>query len=83
MACDNPRRCQDSACCSQGKKYQWPELLGKDAMEAKKIIESDNPEVTVEIETKGIYNFNPDFCCNRVIIFANHGFVDIPFPQIG
>uniref|UniRef100_A0A803KNF5 Uncharacterized protein n=1 Tax=Chenopodium quinoa TaxID=63459 RepID=A0A803KNF5_CHEQI len=54
MACDNPRSCQDSACCSQGKKYQWPELLGKDATEAKKIIESDNPKVTVEIET--------DFC---------------------
>ncbi|XP_021853089.1 trypsin/subtilisin inhibitor [Spinacia oleracea] len=82
--CTNPRKCQDSACCTQGKKCEWPELLGKHADVAKRIIERDDPQVTVLIQSKdSMNNFNYEFCCNRVIIFAYHGVVDIPYPQVG
>ncbi|KMT14017.1 hypothetical protein BVRB_4g078460 [Beta vulgaris subsp. vulgaris] len=49
--CENPLKCQDSPCCTQGKKYEWPELLGKPGTLAKSIIERENPELTAVIET--------------------------------
>ncbi|CAO2824685.1 unnamed protein product [Amaranthus hypochondriacus] len=81
--CENPRHCQSSPCCTQGKKYEWPELLGKRGVEAKMIIESENPSLTAVIISKESSTPITDFCCNRVIIFVNsYGSVDIPHPRV-
>ncbi|XP_022764760.1 proteinase inhibitor-like [Durio zibethinus] len=74
--------CTDPICCSHGRKFTWPELLGKNGQVAKATIEKDNPEVTVEIITPGRVGF-PDFCCNRVyLVLDNNGNVT-NMPTVG
>lgn len=59
--------CSDSKCCAfDGKyKYEWPELVGVAAQEAKATIIRDNPLVTVVLVPPG-YIMDDNFCCNRV-----------------
>ncbi|PIA41909.1 hypothetical protein AQUCO_02100029v1 [Aquilegia coerulea] len=60
--------CSDITCCPG--KQSWPELVGMKAMEAKSIIEEDNPNVTVVIATTELYRV-PDLCCNIVWIYVD------------
>ncbi|XP_010244180.1 PREDICTED: inhibitor of trypsin and hageman factor-like [Nelumbo nucifera] len=64
--CDN-LGCSDIICCPG--KQSWPELIGMEAEEAKSIIESENPNVTVVISTPDVYRI-PDLCCNIVWIYV-------------
>ena len=52
-----------------GLKVQWPKFKGVGAVDAKKIIEQDNPYVTAWIypETQKFLTIN---CCNCVILFT-------------
>ncbi|KAL0313673.1 UNVERIFIED_CONTAM: hypothetical protein Scaly_2912200 [Sesamum calycinum] len=55
--------CKTPGCCAKGYKYTWPDLVGKDALEAKAIIEHDNPLVSV-VFVKRNQGWLTDYCCN-------------------
>ncbi|KAL1212260.1 Glu S.griseus protease inhibitor [Cardamine amara subsp. amara] len=63
--------CSGSACQSQfpGLKVEWPELKGVSGVEAKAIIERDNPRVTAIVYPLGVY-FPAINCCNRVLLYV-------------
>ncbi|XP_010426533.1 PREDICTED: inhibitor of trypsin and hageman factor-like [Camelina sativa] len=50
-----------------GLKVEWPELRGVSGLEAKRIIENDNPKVTCVLvpQGDGVLHIN---CCNRVLL---------------
>ncbi|KAK4381605.1 hypothetical protein Sango_2951200 [Sesamum angolense] len=51
-------------------KYTWPDLVGKDSLEAKATIEHDNPLVSV-VFVKRNQGWLMDYCCNRVYVFLD------------
>ncbi|VVB08030.1 unnamed protein product [Arabis nemorensis] len=51
-------------------KVEWPELRGVSAIEAKKQIESDNPNVTAFIYPQGVVYLPAINCCNRVVLYV-------------
>ncbi|KAK9699202.1 hypothetical protein RND81_08G159600 [Saponaria officinalis] len=69
---------------ASGHKHEWPELIGKDSIEAKRIIESENPYVHVFFLPSGDIRIF-DYCCDRVIINVSKlgGVVVAPYPIIG
>uniref|UniRef100_A0A803L4X4 Uncharacterized protein n=1 Tax=Chenopodium quinoa TaxID=63459 RepID=A0A803L4X4_CHEQI len=83
-SCDNPNKCHDPVCCTQGKKYEWPEVVGEEVNKAMNTIQHDRPEVNVVIQTQEFLNDDPkEFCCNRVIIYAKQDVIVNPYPRIG
>ncbi|CAH2058891.1 unnamed protein product [Thlaspi arvense] len=74
--------CADPACCAHGAKFMWKELRGKNGDMVKKIIESENPNVTVVIVPQGRVGFQ-DFCCNRVYLYLDSNGNVFNIPQIG
>ncbi|KAI4326146.1 hypothetical protein MLD38_031489 [Melastoma candidum] len=74
--------CQDHKCCGGGYKSQWPELVGKDGIYAKQVIEKDNPIVNVLLIPFGSAVIF-DFCCNRVHVFLDQNFNVLKTPRIG
>ncbi|KAG2611037.1 hypothetical protein PVAP13_4KG143705 [Panicum virgatum] len=62
-------RAQDPSYC-RGKQ-EWPELLGKKAMEAKAVILKENTYVDAVVYTPQDAIVTDDYCCNRVRIFVN------------
>ncbi|KAL0360857.1 UNVERIFIED_CONTAM: hypothetical protein Sradi_3770200 [Sesamum radiatum] len=62
--------CKTPRCCAGGYKYTWPDVVGKDASEAKAIIERDNPLVGV-VFVKRNQAWLTDYCCNRVYVFLD------------
>ncbi|CAN6807697.1 hypothetical protein Bca4012_002123 [Brassica carinata] len=70
--------CFNPECCAAGKKFKWPELVGKNGEIAKMTIERENLNVTAIIMPIGSGTIN--FCCNRVYIFidTNHSVLNVP-----
>ncbi|XP_021734856.1 inhibitor of trypsin and hageman factor-like [Chenopodium quinoa] len=82
--CANPKHCDNSSCCTQGGKYEWPELLGKEGTIAKTLIESENPGLTVVTKAADSTIAVTDFCCNRVLMYVSPGgSVVLPHPRVG
>ncbi|EOA25860.1 hypothetical protein CARUB_v10019239mg [Capsella rubella] len=50
-----------------GSKLEWPELKGVSGLEAKRIIESENPKVTCVLVPLGVGVLTIN-CCNRVLL---------------
>ncbi|KAI4383535.1 hypothetical protein MLD38_009362 [Melastoma candidum] len=74
--------CTDRSCCSNGFKYRWPNLVGKSGVLAKRVIEANNPLVTVVVLPFGSVGLT-DFCCNRVYVFLDENSNVIATPIIG
>ncbi|KAK4381434.1 hypothetical protein Sango_2968900 [Sesamum angolense] len=62
--------CKTPGCCARGYKYTWPDLVGKDSLEAKATIEHDNPLVSV-VFVKRNQGWLMDYCCNRFYVFLD------------
>ncbi len=52
------------------EKYEWPELLGKEAYQAEEMIKQDNVELQTEVIEEGVPVI-PDFQVQRVRILLN------------
>ncbi|CAA2994615.1 ase inhibitor-like [Olea europaea subsp. europaea] len=72
----------DGDICDTGYKSVWPNTLGMDGKQAKKIIEKDNPLVTGVIISPGFY-VSHDFCCNRVWVFVDEHHKVSVVPKVG
>ncbi|KAF8405721.1 hypothetical protein HHK36_007798 [Tetracentron sinense] len=67
---------------AEGKRYEWPELVGKNGESAKTIIEKDNPFVTaVVIPTENFRDLT--FCCNRVWVNVDNKGNVVSVPRVG
>ncbi len=62
-------------------KSEWPELMGVPTEEARQLVLSDRPEVTVYVVPDGSM-VTMDFRANRVRIFENGGNV-VRVPRCG
>ncbi len=52
------------------EKYEWPEVVGKEAYQAEEIIKHDNVELQTEVIEEGV-PVTPDFQVQRVRILLN------------
>ncbi|CAN8277149.1 unnamed protein product [Cochlearia groenlandica] len=74
--------CMDSECCSEGRKYEWPELVGKTGEMAIMTIEKENQYVKALILGEETVR-TQDFCCNRVLVLVNSKGNVLSTPMIG
>ncbi|XP_019057246.1 PREDICTED: inhibitor of trypsin and hageman factor [Tarenaya hassleriana] len=61
------RRCSEMF---PGLKVEWPELRGVSGVEAKMIIERENPKVVAFIYPEGLFYLPEVMCCNRVLLYV-------------
>lgn len=63
-----------------GRKFRWPELLGKNGEKARTVIERETPFVTVVFIRPSTVAL-PNFCCNRVnvVLDPSGNVFNIPF----
>ncbi len=52
------------------EKYEWPELVGKEAYQAEELIKQDNVELQIKVIEEGVPVI-PDFQVQRVRILLN------------
>ncbi|CAN8278013.1 unnamed protein product [Cochlearia groenlandica] len=74
--------CMDAECCGAGRKYEWPEVVGKSGEIAVMTIERENEYVKAIILHYGDGK-NLDFCCNRVFVYLGPDFNVLVTPKIG
>ncbi|AEE78212.1 putative proteinase inhibitor I13, potato inhibitor I [Arabidopsis thaliana] len=74
--------CEDPECCAIGKKYRWPELVGKNGQLAKMTIERENPNVLAIVLRYGEKRIE-NFCCNRVFVYLGSNGQVADAPMIG
>ncbi|PAN24561.1 hypothetical protein PAHAL_4G236000 [Panicum hallii] len=55
----------------RGSKLAWPELVGKKGMEAKAVIQKENPHVSAVVYAPPDAVVTDDYCCNRVRLLMN------------
>jgi hypothetical protein len=62
-----------------GYKFRWPNLVEKKEQDAKAVIQTDNPLVTIVVLPPGKVG-SDDFCCNRLylIIDGNDSVSSVP-----
>lgn len=75
--------CTSLTCCSFGGRYKisWPELLGSKSQDAERVIQRENPNVSILTW----FNTKPppaDFCCNRVVLILDNRYIVAAVPIV-